>query len=69
MTPWTDETRIAREGILLYCPVSENRCMDALNKRVAAVPQGRRVEVDISRSFLGIPGPVTRYVIVAIPPP
>jgi 4-amino-4-deoxy-L-arabinose transferase-like glycosyltransferase len=68
LTPWTDEARIAREGILLYCPVAEIRCMDALNRHAAAAPQGRRVEVDISRTFLGIPGPVTRYAIVAIPP-
>jgi 4-amino-4-deoxy-L-arabinose transferase-like glycosyltransferase len=68
LTPWTDEARIARQGILLYCPVSENRCMDALNKRAAMAPQSRRVEVDISRTFLGIPGAVTRYAIVAIPP-
>ena len=67
LTPWTDEARIAQEGILLYCPVIENRCMDALNKR-AARAHGRRVEVDISRTFLGIPGPTTRYAIVAVPP-
>jgi hypothetical protein len=68
LTPWTDEARIARQGILLYCPVLESRCMDALNSRSAAAPRGRRVEVDISRTFLGIPGPIMRYVIVAIPP-
>jgi len=68
MTPWADEARIARQGIVLYCPVTENRCMDSLNRRAAVAPQGRRVEVDISRTFLGIPGPVTRYVIMAIPP-
>src|SRR5262249_19727822 len=53
LTPWADEARIARQGILLYCPVAENRCMDALNRRAAAAPRGRRVEVDISRTFLG----------------
>jgi hypothetical protein len=69
LTPWTDETRIAREGILLYCPVTEDGCVEALNRRAAgAAPQGRRVEVDISRTFLGIPGPSTRYAIVAMPP-
>ena len=67
-TPWADEARIAREGILLYCPVIETSCMDALNRRAAAAPRGRRVEVEISRSFVGIPGPITRYAIVAIPP-
>ena len=39
--------------------------MDALNRRAATAPQGRRVEADISRTFLGMPGPVTRYAIVA----
>jgi len=68
LTPWTGEARIARQGILLYCPVIENPCMDALNGRAAAAPQTRRVEVDISRTFLGIPGSITRYAIVAIPP-
>jgi len=68
LTPWTDEARIARQGILLYCPVTENRCTDALNRRAATAPRGRRVEMDISRTFLGIPGPVTRYAVVAVPP-
>jgi hypothetical protein len=68
VTPWTDEARIAREGILLYCPVVEKLCMDALTKRAAGAPQGRRVEVTLSRSFLGMSGPAGRYVIVAIPP-
>jgi 4-amino-4-deoxy-L-arabinose transferase-like glycosyltransferase len=68
LTPWTDEARIARQGILLYCPVIENLCLEALNRRAAAAPQGRRIEVEISRTFLGIPGPITRYAIVAISP-
>jgi len=42
--------------------------MDALNSRAATAPRGRRVEVDISRALLGIPGPVTRYAVVALPP-
>ena len=42
--------------------------MDAMNARAAAAPAVRRTEVDISRTFLGIAGPVTRYAIVAILP-
>jgi 4-amino-4-deoxy-L-arabinose transferase-like glycosyltransferase len=67
-TPWADDARIAREGILLFCPVVETRCMDAMNRRAAAATASRRTEVDISRTFLGIAGPVTRYAIVAIVP-
>jgi 4-amino-4-deoxy-L-arabinose transferase-like glycosyltransferase len=68
VTPWTDEARIARDGILLYCPAIENLCMDALNRRAADAPQSRRVDTEISRTFLGISGRPVRYVIVAIPP-
>lgn len=68
LTPWADDARIAREGVLLYCPVAEKGCMDAMNKRAAAAPGSWRTEVDVSRTFLGIARPVTRYAIVAIPP-
>jgi hypothetical protein len=67
MTPWTDEARIARDGILLFCPVEESLCMTALNARTARSPGGNRVEVDVARSYLGFAGAATRYVIVAIP--
>jgi 4-amino-4-deoxy-L-arabinose transferase-like glycosyltransferase len=68
LTPWADDARIARDGALLYCPVAEKACMDAMNRRAAAAKESRRTEVDISRTFLGIAGPVTRYAIVAILP-
>jgi 4-amino-4-deoxy-L-arabinose transferase-like glycosyltransferase len=68
LTPWADAARVARDGALLYCPVAEKTCMDAMNRRAAAAGASRRTEVDISRSFLGIAGRVTRYAIVAILP-
>jgi 4-amino-4-deoxy-L-arabinose transferase-like glycosyltransferase len=68
LTPWADDARIARDGALLYCPVAERACMEAMNRRAAAARASRRTEVDISRTFLGIAGPVTRYAIVAILP-
>jgi 4-amino-4-deoxy-L-arabinose transferase-like glycosyltransferase len=68
LTPWADAARIARDGALLYCPVAEKGCMDAMNRRAAAAKESRRTEVDISRRFLGMAGPVTRYAVVAILP-
>jgi 4-amino-4-deoxy-L-arabinose transferase-like glycosyltransferase len=68
LTPWADAARIARDGALLYCPVAEKGCMDAMNRRAAAAKESRHTEVDISRTFLGVAGPVTRYAIVAILP-
>jgi len=67
LTPWADAARIARDGALLYCPLAETTCMAAMN-RIAAVHDNRRTEVELSRSFLGMPGRVTRYAIVAILP-
>ena len=68
LTPWTDDARIARDGILLYCPIVKTQCMDSLETRVAANGGAKRTEVEISRSFLGMPGRSTRYAIAAIPP-
>jgi hypothetical protein len=69
ITPWVDNARIARDGLLLYCPVAELLCMNALAARTADLRGGRRVEVEISRSFLGMSSAPVRYTIVAIPPP
>jgi 4-amino-4-deoxy-L-arabinose transferase-like glycosyltransferase len=68
LTPWVDEARIARDGIALYCPAADAVCMRALNARAARSDVGKRVEADISRTFLGIADPPVRYVIVTIPP-
>jgi hypothetical protein len=68
LTPWVDEARIAREGIALYCPAEDFICMKALNARAAASAVGKRVEAEISRTFLGIADKPVRYVIVTIPP-
>ena len=68
LTPWTDAARIAREGILMFCPVAVNPCMTALEKWSAANPQARRVDVVIARQFFGLASPPTPYVILAIPP-
>ena len=67
LTPWADAARLARDGALLYCPVAEAVCMDAVN-RLAAAHANRRTEVELSRSFLGMPGRTTRYAIVTILP-
>jgi hypothetical protein len=67
-TPWTNEARIARDGIVLVCPEVEQLCMRAVNERAAKVPMAKRVEVDISRTYLGVPDKSVRYLIVAVPP-
>jgi hypothetical protein len=68
VTPWIDEARIAREGIALFCPLAEARCVQALNERAARSPAATRVEVALSRTYWGTADTPVRYVIVAIPP-
>jgi len=68
VTPWTDEARIAREGIAIYCPLDVGTCMAALNARAAAAPAAKRVEVELSRTYLGVADTPERYVIAIIPP-
>jgi hypothetical protein len=68
VTPWTDDVRIAREGIALFCPVEMAPCVQAMNARAARGPVGKRVEVELSRTFFGVADTPVRYVIVTIPP-
>ena len=68
VTPWTDEARIAREGIALFCPIEETGCVQAVNDRAAHSPAGKRVEVELSRSYFGHADTPVRYLIVTIPP-
>jgi 4-amino-4-deoxy-L-arabinose transferase-like glycosyltransferase len=67
-TPWADEVRVKRDGIALVCPMAVSVCMGAIEKRVAADPDAKRVEVEISRSYFGIAGVPARYLIVVVPP-
>jgi 4-amino-4-deoxy-L-arabinose transferase-like glycosyltransferase len=68
LTPWTTEAQVARDGIALVCPVEENPCMQALARYAARGPAGKRVEVEISRSYLGANDPPDRFVILTLPP-
>jgi hypothetical protein len=68
VTPWTDEVRVAREGIALFCPVEEANCIKAMDARSARRPVGKRVETEISRTYFGIADKAVRYVIVTVPP-
>jgi len=68
LTPWISEAQVARDGAALVCPVEENPCMAALARYAARAPAGKRVEVEISRNYLGVSDPPDRFVIVTMPP-
>ena len=61
-------TELARSGMVLVCLVNETDWVEAAAAWAARNPDSRRVEIEISRSFLGIPGAPQRYVIFIFPP-
>jgi hypothetical protein len=67
-TPWVDAARIARQGIAMFCAADEPACVNAADALAAQGPKGRRVELEITRSYLGFAGAPQRYVIETIPP-
>ncbi len=68
VTPWTDQARVSREGIALFCPVEVAGCVEAMNKLAARGAVGKRFEVELSHTYLGTADQPVRYVIVTIPP-
>ncbi len=68
VTPWIDDAEVARDGIALVCPVAETGCMRALEERAAHGPAGRRVEVAVTRRYMGTDDPPDRFVIVTMRP-
>jgi hypothetical protein len=67
-TPWVDDARVARDGIALACPLQEAFCLRAVEAFTADRPVARRLEVELSRSFLGVPDKPERYLIVIVAP-
>jgi len=67
-SPWADDARIAREGIAIVCPMDRPRCLDAMQRYVAASPSAKQSEVALVRRYLGTPGATHRYRIAIIPP-
>lgn len=66
--PWADDTRVEREGVAIVCFAESAQCVTGAAARASAVPASRRIEVEVSRSYVGAPGGPGRYVIVTIPP-
>jgi 4-amino-4-deoxy-L-arabinose transferase-like glycosyltransferase len=66
-TPWVDETRIARDGIAIFCPEPEVACMDVM-KNYAAQYGARTESVTLARHYFGTDDTPVTYDIVIIPP-
>lgn len=75
-TPWMDEAKIPPQGIALVChshPVDREFCMhsvieNAIREIVGnGAPSSRRV-VEITRTYWGVSGRTSRYIVVTVPP-
>lgn len=75
--PWVTPERIAREGIVLICELRiggkghyycGRKLARAINQIAAKNPNGRRIEVTITRSYFDVPGKPGHYRIVIVPP-
>jgi 4-amino-4-deoxy-L-arabinose transferase-like glycosyltransferase len=68
------EERISRSGIAMLCPArprylpSAEWCLGAANSLASRFPAGKRLDVEVSRRYLGLDGEPARYVIVTVPP-
>jgi 4-amino-4-deoxy-L-arabinose transferase-like glycosyltransferase len=64
--PIVDPARVARSGIALVCLAEEQDCIRNIETYAGAA--GRRIEVELVRSYFGVVGPSARYLIVTVPP-
>jgi hypothetical protein len=63
-----NEELIAREGVALVCPFRDSECIKTITTRALRSAVGRRLEIDISRRYLGVDGTPARYLVITIPP-
>ena len=72
--PWVTPERIARDGAVMVCNLypDQHDCTivlkRAMDKAIDHNPPPRRLELTISRNYLGIPGKPERYLVMAAPP-
>jgi hypothetical protein len=66
---WSSTAQLAQSGMTLVCLANEPNWVQAAAAQAARNQVSRRIDVEIARTFLGIPGVPQRYVIFIIPPP
>ncbi len=66
--PPGNKKRIVESGIALVCAADDAYCVTASANVANANPQSRKIETQLVRSLLGIPGEPQSYIIFIIPP-
>jgi 4-amino-4-deoxy-L-arabinose transferase-like glycosyltransferase len=68
LAPWVTEQRLDREGWVAVCRASDHGCANAVEPRIAARTDARRVEVEIVPRYLGTAGEPRQFLIIMVPP-
>jgi hypothetical protein len=68
LSPWVDDARIVREGIVIVCPADMPWCLKNLDSLAAGNANTRRSEVTLRRSWLWLHSPPARFLIAIVPP-
>ncbi len=63
-----DPARVARDGVAMVCPADDPACIAMIRPREAMHPDVRRSEVEVVRTYWGVPGRPGRYLISIVPP-
>ncbi len=72
--PWVTPDLIARDGAAFVCELypGQHDCTivmkQAMDKAIAHNPSPRSIEVELARSYFGIPGRSAHYLIIVVPP-
>jgi hypothetical protein len=64
----SSEGQLAKSGIALVCLAAERDWANADAARAARDVESRRIDVEITREFMGIAGAPQRYILFIIPP-
>jgi hypothetical protein len=67
-TPWADDERIKREGIAVFCTMTNQRCINKLEALVRGAAESRTIEVTITRRYFGIKDVPVSYTVALIAP-
>jgi 4-amino-4-deoxy-L-arabinose transferase-like glycosyltransferase len=66
--PWITPRRLEIEGWVAICRLDDVVCVEHSDRQVAGNSAARRLEIELTPSFLGYSGPSGRFVVILSPP-
>jgi len=60
--------RVTEYGVAFVCLAEQADCIAQSSSIASRNPQSRKIEIQLARSYLGIPGQQQSYVIFIVPP-